>query len=111
MRKLILVLAFVLTAALAQAQPAVTSDQEFFWSHTGDRVEFFKLVIDGQPVLDVAGGALARSVDIPALTPGQHTWRIDSCNAAGCAPSATQTFTLLAVPEPATGLGIRSKAQ
>jgi hypothetical protein len=95
----------VLVASFAQAQTAVTPQQNFAWDHDGVNLQTQQVCVDGTCVA-VPGANTVRSVPMPAMTPGAHALTVKSCNAAGCRESAPFQVTLVVLPAPATNLRV-----
>jgi len=104
----LMVMLLAAVASVAQAQTPVTPSQFFSWDHTGVNLDSQQVCVDGACVV-VAAGPTARSVPMPAMTPGDHVLLHKACNAAGCADGPPLAVTLKVMPAPSTNPRITDK--
>lgn len=100
----VIALVFCLVAVPAFAQTA-TPNQSLSWeapSASAEMVTRFEVKYDNGSYTDVGmvpvpGQPNRYYAPLPALITGQHTVVVRGCNAAGCGPDSTPTFTFTMV--------------
>lgn len=122
MKKLLIVLAILVTPALASAQTA-TSIQKFAWDQTGpslaDVQAYTYNYYDGNQagkiltgvtcvLLNATTSTFTCEAPIPAFTPGNHSVTLTASNAAGeSAKSGPLAFVFVVTPAAPTNLRLK----
>lgn len=99
MRRL-LVIAAVVAVVLWPVAPAAQSAPSVYWTHDGESVSYFEIVVDGVTPGSNVGlptpSGTSYSAALPTLTTGVHTIAVRACNAAAqCAISTAMVVVKL----------------